>query len=160
MQKVHYTTLNYSNSSCRLIRLGYNVLLLDSDVAVLDDPYKYFKMPPFNDIVVFNQDEDGIISTNGGVLYVQNAAPNGPAAFMFAETVSRPYRWADDDWETASKLTIHPKCLYSAQDAYNDVLANMVSGYMLFPKAWYCLDEVSNTWNQKYRLGFRPSPEP
>ena len=137
------TNLSNVLLACRLIRLGYNVLLLDSDVAVLDDPYKYFKAPPFNDIVVLNQEEDGIISTNGGILYVQNAAPDGPAAFMFAETVTRPYRWADDDWKTASNLTLRPKCLYSDQDAYNDVLPDMVSGYMLFPKAWWCLDEVS-----------------
>jgi len=33
--------------------------------------------------------------------------------------------------------------LYADQDGYADVLADMASGYMLFPKAWYCLDEVS-----------------
>ncbi len=56
--------------SCRSIRLGYNVLLLDTDVAVFDDPYKYFKKPPFQDIVVLNQEESSYES-NGGNLYVQ-----------------------------------------------------------------------------------------
>ena len=54
----------------RSIRLGYNVLLLDSDVIVFDNPYKYLKHPPFKDIVVINQ-EEGVLAPNGGVLYVQ-----------------------------------------------------------------------------------------
>ena len=46
------------------------MLLLDSDVIVFDDPYKYLKHPPFKDIVVINQ-EEGVLAPNGGVLYVQ-----------------------------------------------------------------------------------------
>ena len=30
------------------MRLGYNMLSIDSDVIVYDDPYKYLKAPPFN----------------------------------------------------------------------------------------------------------------
>ena len=69
---------------------------------MMDDPYKYFKRPPFQDITVLNQAESPV-DANGGVLYVQNAAPDGPAAFMFTEIVSRPYRWADDQWKTAGR---------------------------------------------------------
>ncbi len=43
----------------------------------------------------------------------------------------------------AGKKSIHQTCLYADQDGYADVLADMASGYMLFPKAWYCLNEVS-----------------
>ena len=57
--------------------------MMDTDVVVMDNPYKYFKHPPFKDITVLNQAESPEDS-NGGVLYVQNAAPDGPAAFMFA----------------------------------------------------------------------------
>lgn len=78
--------------------------MLDTDVMLMDDPYKYFKQPPFKDITVLNQAESPF-DPNGGVLYVQNAAPDGPAAFMFAEIVSRPYRWADDHWYTAGKYS-------------------------------------------------------
>jgi len=56
--------------ACRSLRLGYNVLLVDSDTAVFDDPYKYFKQPPFQDIVVLNQEESPV-EANGGNLYVQ-----------------------------------------------------------------------------------------
>ena len=52
------------------MRLGYNVLLLDTDITIYEDPYRYFKQPPFNDIVVINQ-EEGHTAANGGVLYVQ-----------------------------------------------------------------------------------------
>ncbi len=33
--------------SCRALRLGYNVLLADADVIFFDDPYRFFKQPPF-----------------------------------------------------------------------------------------------------------------
>ncbi len=29
------------------MRLGYNVLIVDSDAIIYDDPYKYFKAEPF-----------------------------------------------------------------------------------------------------------------
>ncbi len=73
---------------------------------------------------------------------MQNAAPDGPAAFMFAEIVSRPLRWSDDDWKTANSFNLGRQCLYMDQDAYADVLPDMASGYMVFPKAWWCMDEV------------------
>ena len=60
---------------------------MDSDVIVMDDPYKYFKHPPFQHITVLNQAESPT-SPNGGLLYVQNAAPDGPAAFMLAGITS------------------------------------------------------------------------
>lgn len=50
------------------------MLLLDSDVTLFDDPYKYFKKPPFKDLVVINQEEHAN-AANGGVLYVQVKFP-------------------------------------------------------------------------------------
>ena len=68
--------------------------MMDSDVVVMDDPYKYFKHPPFKGITVLNQAESPEDS-NGGVLYVQNAAPDGPAAFMFTgSTTLSPHQLA------------------------------------------------------------------
>ena len=61
---------------------------------------------------------------------------------VFAEVVMRPFRWADDDWVHASNRSIRKLCLYADQDSYADVLPDMASGYMLFPKAWFCLPEV------------------
>ena len=45
-------------------------MLLDADVTVFDDPYKYFKQPPFKDFNVINQPESAG-AANGGILYVQ-----------------------------------------------------------------------------------------
>ena len=78
---------------------------------------------------------------------MQNAAVAGPTAFMFTEIVLRPLRWADDEWATADALGIHKTCLYMDQDAYADVLPDVATGYMLFPKAWWCKDEVSELLN-------------
>lgn len=57
--------------------------MIDSDVVIMHDPYKYFKHTPFKEITVLNQAESPV-DPNGGLVYVQNAAPDGPAAFMFA----------------------------------------------------------------------------
>lgn len=32
----------------RAVQAAYNVFLLDTDVLLFDDPYKYFKTPPFS----------------------------------------------------------------------------------------------------------------
>ena len=34
--------------AARAIRLGYNVLTIDGDVFLLQDPYLFFKRPPFS----------------------------------------------------------------------------------------------------------------
>lgn len=60
----------WHRTACRAARLGYNVLLLDSDVTLYDDPYKFFKQPPFQDLVVINQ-EEYVNTANGGVIYIQ-----------------------------------------------------------------------------------------
>ena len=62
--------------------------------------------------------------------------------WVYAEAVSRPYRWADDGWNHANKRNISEFCLYADQDSYGDVLPDMASGYMLFPNALRCLPEV------------------
>jgi hypothetical protein len=41
----------------RAVRLGYNVMMLDTDIVLMDDPYKYFKAPPFSSFTILNQAE-------------------------------------------------------------------------------------------------------
>lgn len=43
--------------AARVVRLGYNVFLTDTDVIFFDDPYVYFKSPPFANYTVINQPE-------------------------------------------------------------------------------------------------------
>lgn len=71
---------------------------------------------------------------------------NQQLPWVYAEIVSRPYRWADDGWKHANNRSISERCLYADQDSYADVLPDMASGYMLFPKAWFCLPEVHTLW--------------
>jgi hypothetical protein len=78
--------------TARAARIGYGVLSIDADVVIFDDPYRFFKAPPFSNFTVINQpemlySEDGYKSIdrpNGGLLYVQNAAPDGPTVAMLA----------------------------------------------------------------------------
>ncbi len=80
--------------TARAARMGYGVLSTDADVVIFDDPYRYFKSPPFANFSVINQPEllwgeDGYANVdhpNGGLLYVQNAAPHGPTVAMLAAT--------------------------------------------------------------------------
>ena len=70
----------------RSVRLGYNVLMTDNDVVLFDDPYHYFKSPPFSHFTVLNQMEFwGTHENNGGFIYIQNARPNGPAVWLYTE---------------------------------------------------------------------------
>ena len=43
-----YLTSPRWRTAARMVRAGYNVLLMDTDVLVLDDPYRYWKKPPFD----------------------------------------------------------------------------------------------------------------
>ena len=51
----------------RAVRLGYNVLSTDNDVMLFDDPYTYFKSPPFSDFTVWSKQE-GRLSVESAVL--------------------------------------------------------------------------------------------
>ena len=70
----------------RSVRLGYNVLMTDNDVVMFDDPYHYFKSPPFSHFTVLNQMEFWAThENNGGFIYIQNARSNGPAVWLYTE---------------------------------------------------------------------------
>ena len=83
-----------------------------------DMPNRYLKSPPFSEMnfmaagwvlcqcslyniaVRFRLNSHmcvgGPLEANIGVVYVQNAAPDGPVAWMFAEVPDRLLRWARD----------------------------------------------------------------
>lgn len=125
----------------RASRLQYNVLLLDSDVILFDDPYKYFKAPPFSNFtiinqaeVLFQQEDYGVtMDPNGGLLYVQNARPDGPATWMLSEAVDRLLRWIDDGFNlTRNQHGIFTWCNYMDQDALRDALGSVLLGRVTF----------------------------
>jgi hypothetical protein len=81
--------------AARALRLGYNVFSHDADVFYLQDPYLFFKKPPFSQYQLITQQESSGI--NVGVMYMHNMSRRGPAAWLVAETADRMLRWADQD---------------------------------------------------------------
>ncbi|PSC76104.1 DNA-directed RNA polymerases and III subunit RPABC2 [Micractinium conductrix] len=81
----------------RMLRMRYNVLSLDADVSLLDDPYRYFKAPPFSKYnALFHRDAVDSDGVNCGVMYWQNCHPSGPAVHMVVELTDRTLRQRED----------------------------------------------------------------
>ena len=55
---------------------------LISDAMMVDNVYKYFKAPPFENITMLSQNDGTFGGINCGVMYFQNALPSGPVAWM------------------------------------------------------------------------------
>ena len=76
------------HTAARLVRMGYNTMVLDTDVLLFDDLYHWFKAKPFSDYHIFTASEDSNMegwNINCGTVYVQNARPDGPSAWWLAE---------------------------------------------------------------------------
>ena len=70
----------------RMVRLGLNTLLLDTDVILFHDPYPFFKGLMHNHTcIVLCDSSAGYAAVNGGIWYVQGAHPAGPVAHIFSE---------------------------------------------------------------------------
>lgn len=80
----------------RAVRLGFNMLNIDTDVALHDDIYKYLKGPLLGNLTWVCGDEDSGDGCNGGTNYVQNANPNGAAAWMAGTMVDRMLRLVEN----------------------------------------------------------------
>ena len=57
------------------------------------DPYVYLKQPPFSKLQMLGVAE-GICGANGGFMYVHNALPDGPVAWVFQRMTELPLRCA------------------------------------------------------------------
>ncbi|GAX79799.1 hypothetical protein CEUSTIGMA_g7239.t1 [Chlamydomonas eustigma] len=121
----------------RAVRLGYNVLMTDNDVVFFEDPYSFFKRPPFSHFVVLNQQEwpDSHIA-NGGFIYIQNARPDGPAVWLFVEATDRLLRHADNRWSWIKSLGLESPCNAMDQTMLNEVLPSVVTGRPVWRDAW------------------------
>ncbi|GFH19710.1 uncharacterized protein HaLaN_16707, partial [Haematococcus lacustris] len=80
----------------RLARLGYNIGSVDADMMLLSDPYVHLRSPPLSNMTVLCQEEAGMPYCNGGFVYVQNAAPDGPATWAFRFIAEITTRMMDD----------------------------------------------------------------
>ena len=72
-----------------LTRLGYSVLMLDSDISIRSDPYVYLKSPPFSHYQIVIHPEGGNPGLNCGWNYVSGAVEGRPAHWMVKEVMNR-----------------------------------------------------------------------
>ncbi|KAG2500462.1 hypothetical protein HYH03_002029 [Edaphochlamys debaryana] len=79
----------------RAVSLGYNVMSVDADTLPLGDWYGMVKAPPASDYNMISQAES-TEALNGGFTYIQNAAPDGPVAYLLYEGMHRVVRWAEN----------------------------------------------------------------
>ena len=70
--------------------MGFNVMALDAGSHFSDDPYIYLKGPPLARAALVSMSSGSLKGIMvGQFLYAQNAAPNGPVAWVLSEAVER-----------------------------------------------------------------------
>ncbi|GFR52381.1 hypothetical protein Agub_g14942 [Astrephomene gubernaculifera] len=119
----------------RAVMLGYNVMAIDEDVVVLGDWYGMVKSPPLSQYTMFSQAECAFC-INGGFSYIQNAAPNGPAAYLVFEAMQRAVRWAENGsalFSVSSSLGMNEGRYYQEdQSSLTDSLLSCMAGRPLY----------------------------
>lgn len=131
----------------RTVRLGINSLLLDADVLLFHDVYKYFYSPPLRHATILTM-RDGNGYINCGVVRIQNAYVDGPTAYFVAEVVDRSLRWAEDNTSWATTKQVRSVCW--DQDVYSDVLISVLIGRPVFFRCWL-LRPIAG-WNSDHEL--------
>jgi hypothetical protein len=117
--------------AARSLRLGYNIMVLDTDMVVFDDPYKFLKQSPFDKINLMTMGETWPYETNSllnlGFLYAQNARCDGPVAAILAEVPDRQLRLAEDpDNRLKAMWMVHQNCGTDEQLLFDDVVYGSV----------------------------------
>jgi hypothetical protein len=82
----------------RLVRLGYNVLTLDVDVAILDDVYAHLHSAALSGrftLMFASENRDRANGLQNGLVYAVGARRDGAAAWVLAETIDRLLRTLD-----------------------------------------------------------------
>jgi len=82
----------------RLVRLGYNALSLDADVAVLDEMYAHLHSEALSGrfaLMFASENRDRANGMQNGLVYAVGARRDGAAAWVLAETVDRLLRTLD-----------------------------------------------------------------
>ncbi|KAL4423657.1 hypothetical protein ABPG75_000958 [Micractinium tetrahymenae] len=115
----------------RALRMGYNVLSLDADASILDDPYRYLKHPFFAKYqALFHRDGVGYNDINCGVMYWQNCHPSGPVTYMAIELADRTLRQREDPAAMQEVYTPNWHVAASTWDqaTWNDMLHGAAHG--------------------------------
>jgi len=132
--------------TARASRMGYNVMSLDNDVAIFDDPYRHLKAPPMDKVNIFCAAESEY-GCNGGFMYVQNARPDGPASWVFKQTTDVPLRWMDDHLHYISSLGRQHQsiCNKFDQALIDDAIRSTLMGQIIHPSA------IVGCWGDDYK---------
>lgn len=138
-------------TTARMLRMGYNVLIVDPDSMFHHDPYLFLKSPPLNKYTLLYQKDapDGNFGAgvNCGVMYWQNAHPSGPAVWAVVEHTDRTYRQREAVEEMQS---IYPRWdpfnHTWDQGTWNDMLLSLDSGE---PRYTAVVDIANEEWKEE-----------
>ncbi|KAG2452261.1 hypothetical protein HYH02_003285 [Chlamydomonas schloesseri] len=143
-------------TTARAVMLGYNVMAVDSDSLVVDDFYWRVKEPWSPDLAkynIFTQSEAATV-INSGFTYIQNAASNGPVAWMLYEMTQKLVRWGEDPTELfklAPKAGREGWIWGDDQESMSDTLFSCMCGKPRFFILGYNIGNDPEAWK---KLGF------
>ncbi|KAK3233670.1 hypothetical protein CYMTET_56051 [Cymbomonas tetramitiformis] len=76
----------------KFLEAGVNLLWLDIDIHLPQDPYRYLKGPMRAHLMIQRHTS---LELNTGIMYAQNVTPGGPVSAVFKETFER-IKWAEE----------------------------------------------------------------
>ncbi|GIL46235.1 hypothetical protein Vafri_3264 [Volvox africanus] len=155
----------------RIVRQGYNLLSLDTDVIVFREPYSFLKHPPYGSAhMLVGKSIRGGSMVNTGVMYFQNASRTGPVSWLLSEAVERNLRWMEHTPNTttaAPLLTPHEADKRGCWDQFllaDAVLTSLTGKLSLYycarPTEWLqaaraigrrAEEDSSSSWNTRHR---------
>eukprot|EP00798_Chlamydomonas_sp_ICE-L_P012297 gene12297-15453_t len=127
----------------RVLRLGINVLMVDTDVFIFRDPYVRFifrdpyvflKVPPLNQYHYMAM-RDGNGYLNCGLVYVQNVDPGGATAYAINDIIDRVLRWKESGAMIQAKKSDRWGSNFKDgcwdQEIYMDTLMSAIAGRLV-----------------------------
>ncbi|CAL8471215.1 g10757 [Coccomyxa elongata] len=127
------------HTATRMVRQGYNVLTLDAEGHLSDDPYAYLKASPLQTANLVTMTHGGWGGLTTGLVYAQNAAVDGPVAWALAEVVLRALQYAEHPGFMEEKGLSAPASLLEMlreSSLLNDATASACCGR---PVAWHSI---------------------
>jgi hypothetical protein len=95
---------------------------------------RYLKAPPYKDMNLMTM-RDGNGWINCGVVYAQNARPDGPTAYALGEVIDRTLRWGEDFRHLSAHVPPHASSCWE-QTLYSDTVMSAVAGRPIFHGCW------------------------
>lgn len=123
----------------RAVRAGYNVMALDGDVIVFNDPYHILWTTPVIQEANFICIPEGgsAYNCNAGFMYSRNASPSGPVVWVWYDIIRTMLRRADEGLKV---------CLTFDQTLIADSLSTSATGLPLYYEAVRACKDESTTF--------------